>query len=135
WSSDVCSSDLLHFRQRGRRLGRVKMTGADDRVAGQPGEGLQAAVDLLRVAAREVRTATPLEKQRVARHELVLDKKALAPRRVTRRVQEADLDRADLEDVVVVVLAQVGGGDTGDAPDPLGFRAVDMNRHLLDVEQ
>ena len=108
----------------------------EDDVVGQggerPGEGL---VHLLRVAAREVDAAAAVDEQGVAGDEAVADEKALAAGRVTRGVDECDLDVTDGRAIAAVAADEVGLADAGDLLESVGLERVDVDRASARVEQ
>ena len=87
----------------------------------------QRAVELLGVAAGEVRPAAALQEQRVARDQPILDQEALRARRVARRVDHRDRDLPDLQHVAAVVELQVALAAAGLPPDPLGLVALGVH--------
>ncbi len=66
-------------------------------------EALEALDHQGMVAAGKIGAPAAVEEQGVARHQLAAHHEALAPRGVTRRVDELDLDVADAHDVARLV--------------------------------
>src|SRR5262245_45413137 len=121
--------------QRGRRTRVVEVTWVEQRVVGNLRQTLrEAAIDLVLVAPGKVGSPATLQEERVSRHEPSLHEEALAPRRVTGGVDEADLDRADRHDVAALAQVEVAARHPGHAPDPLPFLALamDLDPRLLE---
>ena len=94
------------------------MTGEHDGVGRQGGEALQALVHQLGIAPGQVGATAAVEEQRVAGDEQTVHEDALAARRVTRCVQQLDLDAADGHRVAGVVRGQLALGDAAHLADP-----------------
>ena len=86
------------------------MPGEHCRIAGSFGELLQAAVHVVDVAAGEIGAAAALEEQRVTRDQPAVEQEALAAGRVAGRVQQLDLDVADVDLVAVLVCGEIAAG-------------------------
>lgn len=107
----------------------------DGGLIGQLGQRLEAFVHLLGVRTRKIGASTTVEEQRVSRNQTAAREKALAARRVTRRVDECDVDGADRQCVTGTVRHEVGCIDLGrtDHPRHLGF--VHVDGHVVRLEQ
>src|SRR6478672_7090912 len=115
---------LARLAHRRRRLGGVHVAGVEDGVVTHGCEALrEAVVELVGVAAGQVGPAAAVEEQRVAGHEPTVDEEALAPRRVSGRVHQRDLDVAGPHDVTTVVEHEIGVRRTGHALDAEGLLA------------
>lgn len=117
-------------------LRRIEVTWKEYGVVGDLAEAIvERAVQLLGVAARQIGTATTVEEEGVAGHEAILDEEALAARRVTRRVDEFDLDPADLDDIARCMGDQRVRTQAGDFGNEFGFRSLHMHGHVHSIEQ
>lgn len=104
-------------------------------VVGNFGEPLKALHHLLRVGAGEIGSSTPFEEQRVTGDESTVDEEALTPRRVTRRVQQRDVDLSNGEYVAGRVRDEVIVTDVGGFLNPFVFFGLNVNRAIDSVEQ
>ena len=84
------------------------MPGVQDGRIGDTGQPFgEAVVKFLRIATGQIRTTAAVEKQRVARTQMIMHEDALAARRVARRVNEFDTDLAHRHHIAAVMTDQI----------------------------
>ena len=111
------------------------MSGIDDGVVGHFRKALQTLVHLFGIRARQIRAATPVEKEGVARHQAAAGEETLTPGRVARRMNECDVDLANLQRVSGLVTDDAVSLNSGRTKNPGSLGLVDVNRNVDLFEQ
>lgn len=111
------------------------MSGIDDGVVGHLRKALQTLVHLFGIRARQVRAAAPVEKEGVTRHQTTTREEALTSGRMARRVDECDVDLADLHRVSGPVADDAVGLNAGRTKNPGSLGFVDVNGNVDLFEQ
>lgn len=112
------------------------MSWEEDGIVGHLGEhGRQAVIELLWVAAGQVRATATLKKQRVAGNESVLYEERLRARCVAWGVKQFDFDCTNVDRSAALVQREVLVGKAGDLLDVVGFCCLYVQGNALDTQQ
>ncbi len=96
---------------------------------------VQRPIQLLWVATGEVGSATTVEEERVTGDEAVVDEEALAARRVAWRVDQFDLDLANLHNVARIMADEMIRSHPGHLGDVFDLGCLQMHRNVDTFEQ
>ena len=113
----------------------VVVAGIQHGVVRQPGQGAQAGVHVLRVAARQIDAAARVDEQRVAGDQPVLDQEALRARGVAGSVDERDAHVAHVGRVAAVHRHHVRVGQTDQTGEELRLGTVNIDFRLDLLQQ
>ncbi|MEN9300487.1 MAG: hypothetical protein RLZZ254_268 [Actinomycetota bacterium] len=105
------------------------MTGVEIGVVRQLRKFGEAAKEIFGISARKIGSATSIEENRVTRNQSTVDHETLTAWCVAWRVEEADSNVSDIENISAFDELQRVDGDSGGLHDPLAFVSIDEHGH------